>query len=202
MRTVDFLPAEAFANHLERRRTPRRLLVVAVFTLICTGATVGLGAAVRGRELAAAEALRPDPSAIAAKGDLQRIFGEMNLYARRLDLLTHHLRKPTVGDFLAGLADAAGPRTTIEKVSWRALMDRKGRGGAPLPDQLTLTVTGVVHGDQALLGIPEALKELSGFDRASFGRTEVVPDSVDATRVEILLEELPAKETGKGGTRP
>lgn len=187
MKTADFLPMEAFATHLERRRTPRRVSILGLFLVVCLvlGSVVSLEAQHQREVAELAEA--PNELETQAGRELQAIYQEMNSYVDRLDPLADHLRMPAIGSILANLASAVGKYVQIEKIEWNHDIRRKGISKIDSAE-IHLNITALVRGDNNLLELPERLREYTGFTRAWIGEnTELVAEMSDTVRATIHL---------------
>jgi len=187
MRTADFLFEQALAMHMERRRTPRRAFILCCFAVLCLALSQGVAWSSQDLQSSALEAEQPDEDALVAGARLNNVYREMSAYANRLDPLCQHLAAPTSGWLLAGIAAAAGKDVIIEKVAWEYDGEHMNKFAQPEP-RLILTVTAVIHGDDALLALPKKLREFTGYARARTGKVEVVSGQVDALRVELELD--------------
>ena len=185
MKTADFLPATAFQAYLDRRKTPGRVLILAIFALVCSTLATVLELEVQTKEKAAAAAEAPDEIALKASNDLDRIFGEMTRFAVRLNPLTDHLGKPTIGRLIAGMPEAVGRYVKLEEIRWDYVHPADGK--KKVDPKLDMTVTAIVRGDEALLTTGDRLREFTGYTKASTGKSEPVPDRRDALRVEFNL---------------
>ncbi len=187
MKTADFLPAEAFNAHLERRRTPRRAAILCGFAVLCLSLSQAFAWNSHGLQGQALDAEQPDEDALVAGAQLNGVYREMSYYADRLDPLCQHLSAPTSGWLLAGISAAAGEDVSIQKVKWS--YDAKNMSVIGQADpQLDLIITCQVNGDQALLELPRRLRDFTAYESASTGHVEVVKDNADALRVDILLK--------------
>jgi len=188
MKTADFLPPKLFAAHMDRRRTPRRIALVTMFSLLCAGVTFAVGWETRQQEESAALASRPDAAAIEAQQALDALFTEMTEYALRLDPLAEHLRMPTAGPILAGLADKVGRASDVEKIVWKHEL-AQARRSSVLAASLVMEVTATVRGDRSLLELPGLLQEFTGYSKeeAKTVKTEVMPDRRDTMRIQVRL---------------
>lgn len=186
MRTADFLPPKAFRSHMERRRTPRRVAILAVFGLFGLSGAISVEVEARVQEERLEMARMPDSLAKQAQEDLERICGEMTRYSSCLDPLTDHLRLPTIGWILAGLAAEAGPGVKLEKIVFEHEALPKRQPGSP--DRIvTLEVTSTLDGDDTVLQLPDRLRQFTGFDSVETVSSEVIRDRPDALRVVIRL---------------
>lgn len=197
MRTADFLPPQEFQTHLERRQTPRRLVVLGLFTLVAMVGALAVNVEAAFQEAAAVSAEAPNDFEIQAGLELKEIYGEMNEYVDRLDPLADHLKMPASGRMLANLSSAVGPFVQIEKIQWEHKIQRKGAVKIESA-QLHLTLTCLVRGDRTLLELPESLKEYTGFESAWIDeQTELVLEMRDTVRAkvhvsgELLLPGMP-----------
>lgn len=185
MNTIDFLPASAFAEHLERRRTPARIAIVAAYTLLCAGGAAAVEIETRGQEQRMIAAEAPNAEETVAGQELRGLYSEMNSYADRLDPLTSHLRLPAAAGLLARLGDAVGEHVLIEHVSWEHKSAMKSRVYEYA--QLDLTVKALVHGDKTLLALPETLRSAAGMAHAQTESSELIPDLKDTMRASVLV---------------
>ena len=183
MRTADFLSPESFSGHLERQATPHRWASLCLLSLACLGTAWAAEWKADRQENLALGTTQADPEAIRARGELARIQAEMEKYAEALDPLAEHLSLPTVGPLLPILEEAAGHGARLEKVAWEHEVARYG----DTHDLLVLDVTVIVHGDRALLNLPQRLRTATGMEEASVRRTEVLPENTDAMRAEVRM---------------
>ena len=196
MKTADFLPAEAFAGHLERRSTPSRLALLSIWALLTLTATFGIEWEVNGQELEAQLALTPDAEAQQARAEMERVFAAMNPYADQLDALATHLSLPQAAFLLQSLPSYLGADATLEEVDWHHAVQR--RGLTILSRELVLEVTAVVRGEQSLLDLPKYLQETTSFQSVKTTRTEVLSDLEDHVRVQWELRRPLPKTQGQG----
>jgi hypothetical protein len=186
MKTVDFLPPKAFTDHLERRRTPRRLMILGVFCGLCLGAATAVEVEANSQETKALIAETPDDRAQQATVELKNLLAEIAQEALRLDPLTEHIQMPTLGEVLAGLANAVGRGTEIEKVNFSHEIKQDGRGGK-VKCSVEMVVTCKVRGDENLLALPGRLQQLTGYAEAKASRVELVKNRNDLIRVDVTL---------------
>jgi len=187
MRTADFLPPQEFETHLERRKTPKRLITLGALTLVA--ATIALAVKVEAafQEAAAVNAEAPNEHETAAGLELKELYAQMNAYVGRLDPLADHLRMPASGRVLAGLGKAVGEYVQIERIDWEHDIRRKGTSRIESAE-MHMVLTALVRGDRTLLELPGMLKEFTGFENAYIGdQTELVLDMPDTVRAEIHL---------------
>lgn len=185
MKTIDFLPPVAFATHLERRRSPARIAIVAAYALLCGGVAVAVEVETRGQEQRMIDAEAPNAVETVARQELRTIFAEMSSYADRLDPLAAHLRMPTVAPLLANLGDAAGEQVLIEEVAIEHKTSTKAK--AVEFAELHLTVKALVHGDSTLLSLPEKLREAANMNHAKTATSELVAGLRDTMRAKVLV---------------
>lgn len=183
MRTADFFSPESFADHLERRSSPRRWAILSILSLACLGTSWATEWQANREETMARDVARIDPDALRAQKELALIQTEINRYAENLDPLTEHLSLPTTGYLLQCLETAAGEGADLEKVNWG---HKAALYGEP-NDLLILNISITVRGDKALLDLPEKMREVTGMQTAAVRRTEVVPENPDAMRAEVRL---------------
>lgn len=187
MRTVDFLPVETYEEHLERRRTPRRLAILGIFLVACLLGGAGLAIEAEYQKGEAEKAEAPNEHETQAGNELRDLYKQMNGYADRLDPLADHLRMPAAGALLAGLASTVGEYVQIERIEWDHDVKRKGLKKIESAEIL-LTISALVRGDQNLLELPARLVEHTGFTEAWIGEdTELVLDMKDTVRASIHL---------------
>jgi hypothetical protein len=187
MRTADFLPLEAYENHLERRRTPKRLAILGAFAVLCLvgGGAVALEADHQSGLAEKAEA--PNQLETTAGEELRGLYKEMNQYVSRLDPLADHLRMPALGGLLAELAGAAGEFVQIEKIEWAHDVKRKGVIKIDSAE-IHLAITALVRGDQNLVDLPARLVDYTGFTEAYIGgNTELILNMNDTVRATIFI---------------
>jgi hypothetical protein len=185
MNTVDFLPASAFESFLERRRTPRRALIVGAYALLCAAGAVALRWEASAQERAAVLAEAPNAEETAAGAELRQIYGGMSAYADRLDPLAGHLRLPVAGPLLANLGAAVGEFVRVEEISLEHMVGRKGEKIEHA--ELHVRVLALVHGDRNLIELPERLREHAGVQHARTASSELVLEMRDTMRTEIQL---------------
>lgn len=185
MKTIDFLPPSAFATHLERRRTPARIAIVAAYALLCGGAAVAVEVETRSQEQRMLDATAPNAVETIAGQELRSIYAEMNSYADRLDPLAAHLRLPTAAPVLAGLGEAVGEQVLIEEISWEHRSSVKSKQIEHA--EVHLKVQALVHGDATLLALPERLRDSAGMVRAHTESSELVPELRDTLRAKVLV---------------
>ena len=199
MRTADFLPDSAFANHLDRRRTPKRLILLGgavMLSLLVSGAFAVEAMRIE-KQATAAE--QPDDAARAARAELSQLYAEMNQYAVQLDPLSEHLKRPTVGWILKDIASKVGDDVQIEEISWDFRFGIPGAKDGLDRDQAELTVVTTVRGKGALLELDDRLQNFVGYERVIPGRQEVVRDRGDEIRFELSLEDTLAPRTAMPG---
>jgi len=185
MKTVDFLPPSAFESFLERRRTPRRVVIVSLFALACGGATTFVKWEAGREESAAILAEAPNAEETAAGKELRDLYARMNEYGDRLDPLAAHLRLPAAGQILANLGSAAGEFVRVEEI---ALEHQVGRKGDKIEHaEIHMKVVALVHGDKNLIELPERLRAHAGLDRATTASSELVLEMRDTMRTELQL---------------
>lgn len=202
MKTADFLPATAFLDHLDRRRTRPRVLILAAAVLGC-GVMAGAFALEAGRvETQAVEAERPDTAALQAGQELSRIYAEMNDYAIHLDPLSEHLSRPTVGWILKDIAHEVGAGVQIEEIGWRYQAGTPGAKDGLDRGRVGLDLVTTVRGRSNLLELDGRLQTFTRFAAVEPGRQEVVRGSEDEIRFELrLLDTLPARPRNGGSAR-
>ena len=187
MRTADFLPPQEFETHLERRKTPRRLVVLGALTLVAATTALAVEVEAAFQEAAAVNAEAPNDTETKAGLELKELYGQMNVYVGRLDPLADHLQMPAAGRILAELGSEVGQYVQIERIDWEHDLRRKGTARIESAE-MHLVLTALVRGDRTLLELPEKLKEFAGFDTAWIGdQTELVLDMPDTVRAEIHL---------------
>lgn len=184
MKTIDFLPPAAFAGHLERRRTPARIAIVAAYALLCAGGAAAVRIEASGQEQRMIAAEEPNAEETVARQELRAIYAEMSSYADRLDPLAAHLRLPAAAPLLASLGEAVGEQVLIERIQWEHKSSTKAKKVEYA--ELHLTVEALVHGDQTLLTLPEALRGAAGAVRAYTASSELVPDLRDTMRAKVV----------------
>ncbi|MDA1259904.1 MAG: hypothetical protein O3A20_04715 [Planctomycetota bacterium] len=185
MKTIDFLPQAAFATHLERRRTPARIAIVATYALLCGGAAVAVEAETRGQEQTMLNAEAPNAVETVARQELRTIYAEMNSYADRLDPLAAHLRMPTAAPLLANLGDAVGEQVLIEEIAWEHKSSIKSKQIEYA--EMHLTIKALVHGDSTLLELPEQLRQTASMQHARTATSELVPGLRDTMRAKVSV---------------
>jgi hypothetical protein len=187
MRTVDFLPPEAFENHLERRRTPRRLSILGAFLVVCSVVVLAIRLEAKHQLDLAEIAEAPNAQETAAGEELSALYREMNDYVDRLDPLADHLRMPVLGGSLAELAGAAGEFVQVEKIEWEHSIRRKGLNKVESAE-IHLAITSLVSGDSNLIELPQRLQDHTGF-RVAFidDNTELIEDMRDTMRATVRL---------------
>lgn len=185
MKTVDFLHPSAFESFLERRRTPRRVVVTTLFGLVCGLGTAAVKYEAGSQETAAILAEAPNAEETAAGHELRDLYGRMNTYGDRLDPLAAHLRLPAAGKILANLGATAGEYVRVEEI---ALEHQVGRKGDKIEHaEMHMKVVALVHGDKNLIELPERLRQLAGLDHAMTASSELVLDMRDTMRTELQL---------------
>ena len=185
MKTVDFLPPSAFATHLERRRTPARIAIVAAYALLCGGAAVAVEVETRSQEQRMLDAEAPNAEETVARQELRALYAEMSSYADRLDPLAGHLRLPTVAPVLAGIGDAVGEQVLIEEIAWEHKSSIKSKQIEHA--EVHLKVQALVHGDRTLLELPERLRASAGMAHARTENSELVTGLRDTMRAKVLV---------------
>ncbi|MCX8228429.1 MAG: hypothetical protein OTJ44_00570 [Planctomycetota bacterium] len=183
MKTADFLPPEAFAEHLDRRRTPKRLAWLCTWALLGLSATFALEWEVQAQVSQARQAQAPDAPVQQARAEMDRVYGAMNAYAVSMDPLTDHLSLPQVGALLTALPQLLGQEAELEDVLWKHEVVRRGRNVQSA--QLLLRITAEVRGETALISLPEQLRVDTGFTSVKMIRTEVLPEKRDSVRLEL-----------------
>ncbi len=185
VKTADFLPAQAFRAHLDRRKNPKRMAVLFLYTILCGAGTAAVAIETKSQESMAQVMESPRPEAIKAKKELQVLLKKISRKAVELDPLTVHLSLPTVSWILAGLANAAGKNAGIEKIKWSFSDDAMGRDGKPHPG-VTLKIRGMVRGNEALVNLEKNLLDFTCFQDAHT-TAELDPKYLDVSSVEVEL---------------
>lgn len=191
MKTADFLGTQPFINHLQRRRTPRRLLTLCLYSAFCLGGTAAFEYSVRVEEKRAEAGQRPMPESAEAQVELQHLYAEMNRFASALDPLTGHLEQPACTSMLAGLEDALGDEVEIERISWErtVLADKKSRGKKKKngPEILVLEVEAIAINEETATTLDAVLAAYTGMN-AQIQDHEPVPERWPAVRLLVRLE--------------
>lgn len=192
MKTADFLGTAPFMAHLQRRRTPRRLLTLCAFSLLCLTGTSLFGISVRAEEERAEKAAKPVPEAEQARQDLARIFEEMNVIAQHLDPLTDHLAMPGCAHLVSGLEEALGQSVEIERILWKKSQEVKKRGKKKKvgPETVRLEVEAIALDEETATSLDELLAAYTGYT-AKVESHEPVEDRWPATRMRISLQQKP-----------
>ncbi len=201
MRTADFLPEGAFEGHLDRRKTPMRLLWLGGLAILCTAVSgaFAMDAARVERQAVAAE--EPDDAARQARAELDQLYAEMQAVAPQLDPLSEHLKRPTVGWILRDIAKEVGEGVQIEEVKWDFSFGvPKAKNGVDR-DKVALTLVATVRGKQALLELDDRLQDFTGFSEVVPRRQEVVHGREDSVRFELMLSEKLAPRTALPGAQ-
>jgi len=195
MRTADFLTEKEFRLHMDRRRTPRRLLILCLFSALCLGGTYAFEWEVGKQERLADQANAPDPGASQAEADLLRLYDEMNSFAPRLDPLTEHLSRPTTARMIAGLEEALGNSVELERVEWsQKIESSQSKGVKSQRPILVLLVDAIALDEEIATTMDQVLMAYTGFE-AHVENHEPVPKRWPATRMRIrLVGELDSKE--------
>ncbi|MFQ5748260.1 MAG: hypothetical protein ACE5H3_02250 [Planctomycetota bacterium] len=205
MKTADFLPPQAFRSHLDRRKNPRRMAILFLYTLLCGAGTAAVVIETQSQENMAQVMESPRPEAIKAKKELGDLLQEISRKAVELDPLTVHLSLPTVSWILAGLANAAGKDAGIEKIKWSFSDEVAGENGKPQPG-VVLEVRGMVRGNDALVNLERNLLEFTGCLHAHT-KAELNPEYLDVSNVAVELTAPrsricpPARKTNSGKPR-
>jgi len=187
MKTADFMPNAVFEQHLERRRTPRRLAILVIFMAACLTGAFSISAEAKQQRRLAELAEAPSADEIRASQELEDLYAEMNNYAGRLDSLSDHLRMPTAGSILAELASAVGEYVLIEKIEFKHDLRKQGLKKVKSAE-IHLNITALVRGDENLLNLPQRLREFTSFKYASIDEnTELIADMNDTVRATIQL---------------
>jgi|SaaInl7_135m_RNA_FD_contig_111_96028_length_3722_multi_4_in_0_out_0_3 hypothetical protein len=198
MKTADFLGETSFKTHLERRRTPRRILTLCLYCAFLLAGTFGFHWEVTSQELEADRSNAPNPAASQAEAELLRIYDEMNQFAARLDPLTEHLGKPTCAHMISGLEGALGPSVEIERVLWKSELEvTKDMGKSVERTILTFTIEAVALDEKTATILDEVLAAYTGYE-ATIQSSEAVEDRWPATRLQIKLVGEPGMEASSG----
>jgi hypothetical protein len=189
MKTADFLGTQPFLNHLQRRRTPRRLLMLCLFSALCLGGSVAFEVSVHVEEKRAEAGQRPMPEAAQAQVELGEIYGEMNTFSQALDPLAEHLARPTAAGMLAGLDQALGPEVEVERVAWsrKVKADKKGKTKANGPEILVLEVEVIATNEETATSLDAVLAAYTGM-KAQIQGHKPVKDRWPAVRMTVRLE--------------
>lgn len=189
MKTADFLGTQPFLNHLQRRRTPRRLLMLCLFSAFCLGGSVAFEVSVSVEEKRAEAGQRPLPESSQAQVELGKIYAEMNAFALALDPLAEHLALPTSSGMLAGLDDALGSDVEVERVSWSREIkaDKKGKRKKGGPEMLVLEVEAIAKNEETATSLDAMLSAYAGMS-AQIDDHEPVADRWPAVRMTVRLE--------------
>jgi hypothetical protein len=205
MKTADFMPNVAFDQHLERRRTTRRIAVLMVFMAACLMGAFTVAAEAKQQRRVAELAEAPNSEEIRAGQDLKMLYAEMNEYSARLDSLSDHLRMPTMGSILAELASAVGEYVLIEKIEFKHDLRKQGLRKIKSAE-VNLNITARVRGDENLINLPQRLRDFTSFKHASINEnTELIEDMNDTVRAtihlrgELLLPGFNKPKMHKGG---
>ncbi len=185
MKTADFLGESSYRVHLERSRTPQRVLISCVYSFLCLIALFAFDLEVRGQERAAEQANAPDPAASEASADMERLFEDINDFATRLDPLAEHLAQPTAARMLAGLDSAVDPTVEIERVQWRTEI-KVGANRKDVQSLLVLIIDAVAYEEAAATALVDVLEAYSGYTGV-VEKHDSVPDRWPATRLRIRL---------------
>jgi hypothetical protein len=200
MKTADFLGTQPFLNHLRRRRSPQRVLMLCLFSAICLGGSVAFEVSVHVEEKRAEAGQRPMPEAAQAQAELGKIYGEMNTFSQALDPLAEHLARPTAAGMLAGLDEALGNEVEVERVAWNREIksDKKGKRKAKGPEILVLVVEAIATNEETATSLDAVLAAYTGM-KAQIQDHEPVADRWPAVRMTVRLESevgaLPDVET-------
>ena len=192
MKTADFLGTQPFTNYLQRRRTPRRLLWLCLYSAICLGGTIGFEVGVRGEEKLAKAGQKPMPESAEAQVELGRMFDEMNAFALALDPLTQHLDQPTASGVLAGLEDALGEDVQVERMSWKRQektdgKKRKKSSKKRGEEVLVLEVEAIAKNEESATSLDGVLAAYTGMT-AQIRDHDPVPESWPAVHLVVHLE--------------
>jgi hypothetical protein len=189
MKTADFLGTQPFLNHLQRRRMPRRVLMLCLFCAICLGGSVAFEVSVHVEEKRAEAGQRPMPEAAQAQAELGEIYGEMNAFSQALDPLAEHLARPTAAGTLAGMDEALGPEVEVERVAWSREIkaDKKGKKKANGPEILVLIVEAIATNEETATSLDAILSAYTGM-KAQIQDHEPVADRWPAVRMTVRLE--------------
>lgn len=191
MKTADFLGTQPFSNYLQRRRTPRRLLFLCLFSAICLGGTIGFEFSVRIEEKRAEAGQRPMPESDQAQAELAHLYEEMNAFALALDPLAQHLDQPTASGMLAGLEEALGEDITIERMTWKRQEKVEGKKRKKSkkkgPEILVLEVEAIAKDEESATSLDEILAAYTGMT-AQIQDHEPVPENWPAVRLVVHLE--------------
>ena len=185
MNTVDFLPPSAFATHLERRRTPTRIAIVALYAILCTSGALAVNLEAQRQETKLIEAESPNTEETVAGQELRSLYIEMSRYADRLDPLSAHLRLPVSAPMLSQLGEAAGEQVLIEKISWEHKTAIKAKKVEYA--EVQIVIEALAHGDRTLLDLPERLRKCAGMVSARTESSELVPDLRDTMRAKVRI---------------
>ncbi|MAW61043.1 MAG: hypothetical protein CMJ94_09420 [Planctomycetes bacterium] len=200
MKTADFLGTQPFTNHLQRRRTPRRLLTLCLYSALCLGGTFGFEMSVRVEEKRAEAGQKPMPEAAQAQVELENLFHEMNAFALALDPLSQHLDQPTCSGVLAGLEEALGADVSVERTSWkRAVKDdgkKRKKKKTKGEEILVLTVEAIAKNEETATSLAEVLEAYTGM-AAQIQDHAPVPEAWPAVRMQIRLEGPLTSESAK-----
>lgn len=189
MKTADFLGTAPFKAHLQRRRTPRRILTLCLFSALCLGSTFAFELSVYAEEKRAAKENTPDPGASEAQAELDRIYSEMNRFAMRLDPLAAHLAQPACAELIAGLEEAMGDSVELQRVTWKRMPKEQKRGKKPKaggPEVLVMEVDAIALDEETATALTQVLTAYTGW-KATLDSHEPVPDRFPATRMKVSL---------------
>lgn len=191
MKTADFLGTQPFGNYLQRRRTPRRMLMLCIYSAICLGGTIGFEFNVRTEEKRAEAGQKPMPESAEAQVELSRMFDEMNAFALALDPLTHHLDQPTASGMLAGLEGVLSEEVSIERMTWKRQekVDGKKRKKSKKKSEevLVLEVEAICKNEESATSLDEILAAYTGMT-AQIQDHEPIPENWPAVRLVVHLE--------------
>lgn len=187
MKTADFLAPKLFSSYLDKRRTPRRLAIIALFSMLCVSAQGAVQWEADRQATKAQNATRPNDQVRKASESLQKIYTEMTKHSERLDPLAEHLKLPRVGWILAGLPKEGGSRAEIEQIEWRHQVTLNRSSGAT-STEVVMEVTAAVIGDELVNNLHHKLQGFTEYEDGERIAEEVIYGrNKDAMRIKVML---------------
>lgn len=189
MQTADFLPPQAFREHLDRRRTPRRVAIVCALALLLTPAGVVVERDTRQVEMEAMMARIPDKPLADARTELDGLIFSVSDLRERMNPLVAHLSRERSAGILAGIGRASGDTVRFDSIQWSYETERNERG-EETGTWLILSLAGSLRGEQALLDIRDRLRLETGIEDVELSGTRIDPADRTLIRFDVVLRRL------------